>query len=202
MRPSADGGPGSEYNSCPMADCTDCGPRPFRSPPPPRAPPPRPRAPQPALPPGMFVRCTNTCVDSGGGSCSDGGPGAEFTSCAVGDDCIDCGPRLLYYSPPPSQSPPPPSAPFNLPPSFPLACSNNCTFASDGDCDGTVSGAATSIPRQLPAAAAAAAAAALLCRMAGVRPSIILTGVPRSSRRSCSSERRWRSGIRVQRVPL
>jgi len=86
------------------------------------------------------VRCTNTCIGSGGGSCSDGGPGAEFASCAVGDDCIDCGPRLLYYSPPPSPpAPPPPSAPFNLPPSFPLACSNNCTFASDGDCDGTVS---------------------------------------------------------------
>ena len=80
-----DGGPGSEYGTtCQYGtDCTDCGPR-------------SPRSPSPA-PQGRIIRCTETCalLTTWGrdGSCDDGGPGAEFGNCALGDDCSDCGPR-------------------------------------------------------------------------------------------------------------
>ena len=37
--------------------------------------------------------CTNTCTDASDGACDDGGPGAEFSICGFGTDCVDCGPR-------------------------------------------------------------------------------------------------------------
>jgi hypothetical protein len=37
--------------------------------------------------------CTNTCATAFDGECDDGGPGAQFSVCALGSDCDDCGPR-------------------------------------------------------------------------------------------------------------
>jgi cytochrome c len=37
--------------------------------------------------------CTNTCQYAGDGECDDGGPGADFSLCALGSDCMDCGAR-------------------------------------------------------------------------------------------------------------
>ena len=59
--------------------------------------------------------------DGGGvasnGVCEDGGPGSEYSACALGTDCADCGSRapspLPPAQPPPSPSPP---APPPLPP--------------------------------------------------------------------------------------
>ena len=60
--------------------------------PPPSAPP---GAPPPALPPGAI--CENTCTYSGGGFCSDGGPGAEYSSCDYGYDCeVRCRPLSQF----------------------------------------------------------------------------------------------------------
>jgi hypothetical protein len=37
--------------------------------------------------------CTETCNYAADADCDDGGHGAEFTGCAYGTDCTDCGPR-------------------------------------------------------------------------------------------------------------
>ena len=63
-------------------DCFDCGPRTATAPP--RPPPP---------PPARSVGCSNTCYAFGDGYCDDGGGGAEYSECAGGTDCTDCGPR-------------------------------------------------------------------------------------------------------------
>ena len=102
-----DGGSGAEFSHCTYGtDCSDCGPR-LMSPSP------------PSLPPGGA--CDDTCVFASNGNCNDGGPGAEFTHCAYGTDCTDCGARYT--------APPPPSC----------LCSNECLgqplFAVDGFCD-------------------------------------------------------------------
>ena len=86
-----DGGAGSEYDSlCNYGqDCVDCGPR---VPMPPSAP----ASPgYPPMPPGIL--CQNHCVYASDGDCDDGGPGAEFSLCAYGSDCQDCG--LLKLTP-------------------------------------------------------------------------------------------------------
>ena len=139
-----DGGPGSEWSACASgSDCQDCGPR-FAPPPIPPLPP----AP-PAVPSDLAV-CEDTCTWPKDDGCDDGGAGAEFSGCAQGTDCSDCGPRFL--PPPPSPSPPPPAAPPVLPPlvaptsppspprppTYPAACANTCyngNWASDGSCD-------------------------------------------------------------------
>ena len=106
-----DGGPGSEWSRCLYGtDCSDCGPRSPLPPPPPYAP--------------MIRLCTDECVYASNGDCSDGGPGAEFTSCEYGTDCTDCGFRLRLLVPPP-----PPYAPMTR------LCTEACAFASDSDCD-------------------------------------------------------------------
>jgi len=69
--------------------------------------------------------CSDACVGAGSfssqyasnGACNDGGSGSEFSSCAYGTDCTDCGPRPVRdiittstyppHQPPPSPSPPP-----------------------------------------------------------------------------------------------
>ena len=61
-----------------------------------------PYSPPPSLPLGCPV---DTCLYKHDGSCDDGGDGAEYSDCALGTDCYDCGPRL---SPPPSFPPVPP----------------------------------------------------------------------------------------------
>ena len=77
--------------------------------------------------------CTNTCQYAFDSDCDDGGPGAQYTACSLGTDCVDCGPRSsshghtphglsphshhphtphIHYPPPP-----PPSPPYSPPPS-------------------------------------------------------------------------------------
>ncbi|KAL1528129.1 hypothetical protein AB1Y20_009493 [Prymnesium parvum] len=95
-----DGGPGAEFSLCSYgADCIDCGHRP------PRPPPPPPPLPSPPTPPSAPYRCSNDCAYSSDSSCDDGGPGAEFAYCDLGEDCADCGNRIwnnitTCYSPP------------------------------------------------------------------------------------------------------
>ena len=146
-----DGGPGSEWSSCALGnDCSDCGPR-FQPPPSP------PGAPQPPGVPWDLAMCTDTCDYAKDDACTDGGPGAEYSSwyyaCDMGTDCTDCGPR--FPPPPPLPSPPPPSPPPipppltepaspptpPAPPSHPTLCGDSCSYLSDGDCDDGGSGA-------------------------------------------------------------
>ena len=91
-----DGGPGSEtfhgnYGLCTFGhDCDDCGIRYLHPAMPPTAPPPSPPL-SPPLPPGGV--CDNDCYGGNGqhydndGSCNDGGPGSEYSSCMLGHDC-------------------------------------------------------------------------------------------------------------------
>lgn len=37
--------------------------------------------------------CIDTCNSAQDGICNDGGPGSYDGSCALGTDCLDCGPR-------------------------------------------------------------------------------------------------------------
>ena len=63
--------------------------------------------------------CVNVCLSySSDGQCDDGGTGAEYSVCAYGSDCHDCGPRspLPHISP---LSPPPPKSPLQSPPPHP-----------------------------------------------------------------------------------
>ena len=57
--------------------------------------------------------CGETCNYASDNDCDDGGPGSEYSSCALGSDCMDCGPRSPSPSPPspPSQPAPPPPPP-------------------------------------------------------------------------------------------
>ena len=74
-----------------------------------------PKPPAPLPPPSAPLGCLpDTCFYKFDGVCDDGGEGAEYSSCAGGTDCYDCGPRL---SPPPSYPPVPPLPAVN---SFPL----------------------------------------------------------------------------------
>ena len=126
-----DGGPGAEYALCTRGDdCIDCGLRgllpPGASPPPPSpSPPPGAVAPpSPTPPPPQPITggmCTDTCRFASDADCDDGGPGAEFSMCPYGTDCIDCGAREA--SPPPA------------PPMTPSLCTNACRFSSDASCD-------------------------------------------------------------------
>ena len=43
--------------------------------------------------------CSETCNYSSDNDCDDGGDGAEFSSCTVGSDCLDCGPRPAPSTP-------------------------------------------------------------------------------------------------------
>ena len=59
-----DGGPGSNYDICPLGtDTEDCGPR---------------------------NPCSNTCVHAYDGECDDGGTGADYSICSLHTDCADC----------------------------------------------------------------------------------------------------------------
>ncbi|MBM4396253.1 MAG: hypothetical protein FJ087_11235 [Deltaproteobacteria bacterium] len=37
--------------------------------------------------------CSNTCRYAGDGTCDDCGSGSDYSICAIGTDCGDCGPR-------------------------------------------------------------------------------------------------------------
>jgi hypothetical protein len=81
--------------------------------PPPPSPPPSPTPPPPSDPPSLppFPPASVICLDTCGGNaytptglkaidyyddqhCDDGGEGSEFSTCAYGTDCTDCGKRL------------------------------------------------------------------------------------------------------------
>ena len=62
---------------------------------------------------GGETACYESCYYSSDGDCDDGGVGAEYSACAHGSDCYDCGPRVVPHPPSPfpppiSPSPPPP----------------------------------------------------------------------------------------------
>ena len=85
------------------------------------APPPPSQPPSPPRLPGTV--CTDECIGSpyyaSDGACDDGGPGEEFSFCAYGTDCYDCGVRQgpsLPPSPLPPPSPPPSPPQPHLPP--------------------------------------------------------------------------------------
>lgn len=72
----------------------------------------------PSAPPGFT--CNNNCIGPNyisDGVCDDGGEGAEFSICGIGQDCMDCGVR--YISPPPAQSPTLSPSPSNSWPPLP-----------------------------------------------------------------------------------
>ena len=61
--------------------------------------------------------CTSTCSTTSDGACDDGGIGSDYSDCAYGTDCQDCGARPVLPPPPPwppGRAPPP--APPLLPP--------------------------------------------------------------------------------------
>lgn len=104
-----DGYAGAVHNGSSVA-CPN-GTSHFLSPSPPPSPsPPSPSPPDPPIMPGM---CENTCVMASDGLCSDGGPGTQTAVyCVTGEDCADCGPRMMPPPPsptPPNSSPPPPN---------------------------------------------------------------------------------------------
>lgn len=86
--------------------------------------------------------CGENCNYSSDGDCDDGGPGSEYGICALGYDCIDCGPRASGSTspPPPSPSPPPPGGVAGA-----GTCGEQCNYSSDGDCDDGGPGAEYSI---------------------------------------------------------
>jgi len=49
-------------------------------------------------PQGIPALCGETCSSSSDGDCDDGGFGAEYSNCAYGTDCTDCGSRNLGTS--------------------------------------------------------------------------------------------------------
>lgn len=59
-----------------------------------------------APPPPAGSLCTDTCRDAGDGWCDDGGEGSDYSICALGTDCGDCGPRAST-SPAPAPTPTP-----------------------------------------------------------------------------------------------
>ena len=98
-------------------------------PPLPSPPPPLPFPPPPPL--GAGCVCLNDCLASDGneamphisnGVCEDGGSNSQYSTCASGHDCTDCGPRSCDTPPSPPKQPSPsplPSPPPVIPPPSP-----------------------------------------------------------------------------------
>ena len=113
-------------------------PPPFPSPPPPSplppitsaSPPPSPMPSPPPLPAGTPTAslCSELCYWTADGACDDGGDGASYTECALGTDCVDCGPRVVLAPPPVAAAPPG------------AVCLNACAYANDGECDDGLDG--------------------------------------------------------------
>ena len=70
---------------------------------------------------GTVGQCTNTCLYASDSLCDDGGVGSVWSDCALGTDCMDCGPRG--------------SSSHSHQPQAGVACTETCVYASDGDCD-------------------------------------------------------------------
>ena len=108
----------------PPAPLLGYSPPPPRAPPTPPSPPAPPSTPKPSPPPPAPVyACSDVCQFATDASCDDGGPSSQFATCNFGQDCTDCGPRVLYPPPPPPRPPPPnpptPPTPPGSPPSLP-----------------------------------------------------------------------------------
>ena len=81
-----DGGPGSSFSLCDLGtDCDDCGPRTVSG--------------GGGGQPGEGL-CTETCTYSDDGDCDDGGENSDYSLCALGTDCLDCGIRYPNGMPP------------------------------------------------------------------------------------------------------
>jgi hypothetical protein len=78
--------------------------------------------------------CMGTCNYAADGDCDDGGPGAEWSSCAQGTDCSDCGPRALNTNG--AQAVPPPS--FSFPTT--LGPANSYSYGLNGFLNGFLNG--------------------------------------------------------------
>lgn len=70
----------------------------------------------PVVPPPP-TSCSNTCSYRNDGDCDDGGPGSDYSLCALGTDTADCGSRCSTVVIPPGP------------------CINTCRWAFDGECD-------------------------------------------------------------------
>jgi len=73
--------------------------------------------------------CEEDCSWSSDNDCDDGGPGSDYSLCAFGTDCHDCGCRTPF---PPSPPLPPPPPPLELGDEI---CLETCYHSSDTDCD-------------------------------------------------------------------
>ena len=56
----------------------------------------------------VVMACGSNCPYKFDGDCDDGGPGASYHMCSIGEDCADCGTRPVLAAPPPPPSPPAP----------------------------------------------------------------------------------------------
>lgn len=65
---------------------------------------------------GGTATCNNTCAYASDGDCDDGGPNSDYSLCALGSDCDDCGDRA------------------GISPGT-ATCSETCPYSDDGDCD-------------------------------------------------------------------
>jgi len=54
------------------------------------------------------LECGRACPYAYDCDCDDGGVGAAYHMCALGQDCADCGPRTVLAAPPPPPGPPEP----------------------------------------------------------------------------------------------
>ena len=144
-----DGGPGADYSFCDAGtDCTDCGAGGSAA-----------ASDEDSDADGAGADgagadgssdaadgCTETCLYASDGGCDDGGPGAEYSICALGTDCTDCGPRAASASPSP-QLPDEDSDSIEADSDSSEAdlCTQTCWYASDGACDDGGCGADFSI---------------------------------------------------------
>lgn len=85
--------------------------------------------------------CTNTCQWAGDGECDDGGPGAAYSVCGWGTDCMDCGMRTSATAPPgggtdgTGSDGTPTEPPSGTSTTTSGTCTNTCEYAHDGECD-------------------------------------------------------------------
>lgn len=67
------------------------------------------------------VLCDNSCTTAFDNECDDGGTNSMYSTCTLGSDCSDCGPRTTGDA-------------FPVPTPGAL-CTNTCSTANDNECD-------------------------------------------------------------------
>lgn len=80
-------------------------------------------------PPEMSMLCDDSCPFASDGTCSDGGEGSTFPTCAFGTDCSDCGTR---ETPPPSNMCTPSCSGKECGSD---GCGGSCGTCSEGSCN-------------------------------------------------------------------